>query len=355
MRHADSSTRGRIGRAMQKPGGMLLMAGALSVLAALAVRRKTRQAEREHPPTGQFIDVDGVRLHYLERGQGQPLVLLHGNGNMAEDFNISGLLDIAAAKYRVIAFDRPGYGYSERPRGKPWTPQAQANLLHHALQLLGVERPIVAGHSWGTLVAISLALKYPASVRSLVLLSGYYFPTWRLDALALSVPAIPLLGDLMRYTISPLLTRLMWPMLVRQLFGPSATPARFARFPVWLALRPRQLRASAGESGLLIPATIALRNRYRELDMPVSILTGDADRIVDAQQQSIRLHGEIVQSDLRLAPGVGHMLHYLAPQRIMAAIDAAASASTGVPELNATPAEIPSSEALDLHYPGGRM
>src|SRR5215210_4561224 len=157
-----------------------------SVIAGAAmfayVLYRTRQAERDNPPLGKFIEVDGVRLHYLVRGQGQPLVLLHGNGTMIQDFDTSGLVDLASEHYRVIVFDRPGYGYSARPRGgKTWNPKAQANLLHQALQRLHVERPIVVGHSWGTLVAVAMAMDYPDYVQSLVLLSGYYFPTVRFD------------------------------------------------------------------------------------------------------------------------------------------------------------------------------
>ena len=126
----------------------------LGLLASwLFVHAKSRRAERDHPPAGKFITVDGVKLHYLERGQGPTLVLLHGNGVDATDWEHSGLLDAAAEHYRVIAFDRPGFGYSERPRSTVWTPDRQARLLHHALQELGVDSAIVAGHSWGTMVA----------------------------------------------------------------------------------------------------------------------------------------------------------------------------------------------------------
>jgi pimeloyl-ACP methyl ester carboxylesterase len=84
--------------------------------------------------------VDGVRLHYVEQGTGEPLVLLHGNGSMIQDFATSGLVKTAAETYRVIVFDRPGFGYSNRPRGKVWTPDAQASLLRHALARLGFRR-----------------------------------------------------------------------------------------------------------------------------------------------------------------------------------------------------------------------
>ena len=90
-------------------------------ISALVNRRLTKDAERRNPPQGQFLEIDGVRLHYVERGKGEPLVLLHGNGSMIQDFESSGLLDKAAKKYRVIVFDRPGYGHSRRPRGTLWS------------------------------------------------------------------------------------------------------------------------------------------------------------------------------------------------------------------------------------------
>ena len=304
----------------------LLVTAAVLAATALIVRQQARKAERDNPPVGRFLDIDGVRLHYVERGQGRPLVLLHGNGSLIQDFAVSGLIDLAASRYRVIAFDRPGYGYSDRPRNIRWTPEAQAALLHQALQQLGVERPIVVGHSWGTLVALALALDYPADVESLVLLSGYYFPTARLDVALLSPPALPILGDILRYTVSPLLSALLWPGIRRKLFTPAAVPAHFEAFPVRMLLRPWQLRASAEESALMIPAAKTLSRRYGELTLPVMIMAGADDQIADVGRQSMRLHQELPQSELRLVPGVGHMVHQNVPDQVMAAIDAAANA-----------------------------
>lgn len=311
------------------PGGRgLLLAAAGLIAAAFVVRSKTRQAELAHPPTGQFIEVDGVRLHYVEHGQGQPLVLLHGNGSMVEDFAGSGLIDRAAKDYRVIVFDRPGFGHSERPRNRMWTPIAQARLLQRALQQLGVEQPIVLGHSWGTLVALAMALEFPSYVRSLVLLSGYYYPSLRLDAAFVSPPAIPVLGDLLRFTISPLLGRAIWPAAVKAIFSPAAVSPRFAAFPMWMALRPSQLRAAAAESAMMVPAAMTLCRRYRELTVPVVIMAGAEDRIANAQHNSRRLHDELPRSDLRLTTGAGHMIHYLVPDDVMAAIDDAQQATS---------------------------
>jgi pimeloyl-ACP methyl ester carboxylesterase len=305
----------------------ILLAFALALAAtAMTVRYRARRAERMHPPAGRFVHVDGVRLHYLDRGQGEPVVLLHGSGTMAQDFAISGLFKLAA-EHRVIIFDRPGYGYSSRPRNKVWTPSAQAELLCKALKQLGVERPIVVGHSWGAFVALALALEHPAEVRSLVLLSGYYFPTVRFDVPMLSPPAIPILGDILRYTISPLLGKLFWPVLLRRFFGPAPVPSRFAAFPLRLALRPSQLLAGASENALMIPVANALRRRYRELKLPVVIVAGADDQHVNVERQSARLHRELPGSELRLIPGVGHMIHHLAPEQVMQAIAAAGRAA----------------------------
>ena len=105
---------------------------------ALVNRRLARNAENDNPPAGQFLEINGVQLHYVERGSGAPLVLLHGNGSMIQDFESSGLIDLAARNYRVIVFDRPGFGHSDRPRNVVWTPAAQAELINSALERLGV-------------------------------------------------------------------------------------------------------------------------------------------------------------------------------------------------------------------------
>ena len=130
---------------------------AIGVLTAIALvnRHLAKKAEHDNPPAGRFLDVSGVRLHYVERGAGDPVVLLHGNGSMIQDFHSSGLIDLAAKDHRVIVFDRPGFGHSGRPRSVVWTPDAQAELIQRALVQLGVSNAIVLGHSWGASVAVA--------------------------------------------------------------------------------------------------------------------------------------------------------------------------------------------------------
>jgi len=308
-------------RNLLRIGGAALAAGT----AAYYVQRRSARAERAHRPLGRFINVDGVRLHYLDEGDGPPLVLLHGLGSMVEDFVLSGLVREASKRYRVIAFDRPGYGHSERPRRLRFGAAAQAELVRNALQRLDVHRPIVLGHSWGTLVAVSLALDYPEVPRSLVLASGLYFPSLRLDAPLMAPPAIPLIGDLLSRTLSPLAGRAMWPGFLRLIFGPAPVPPAFAAaFPTWLALRPGQLRAVAEDALATLGATLRAARRYRELTLPVVMVAGERDRYVSARAHTARLHRLLPSSRLLLSPHSGHMVHHSDLTLVLSAVDCAA-------------------------------
>jgi pimeloyl-ACP methyl ester carboxylesterase len=302
-----------------------LRLGAAAALASAAfVHQRAWRAERANPPIGRFLEVDGVRCHYFEQGEGTPLVMLHGDGSMIQELRLSGLFELAAARYRVIIPDRPGYGHSARPRRKWWGPQSQAALLHSMLAQLGVERPILFGHSFGALVALAYALEYPAATRSLVLASGYYFPTGRLDVPLMAPPALPVIGDLMRHTISPLIGRALWPLLLKRLFSPAPVPRYFERFPTWMALRPSQLRAAAQDAALLIPSTLRLQKLYAALEVPAVIVAGAQDRFVDPQRHSVELSRRIPRGELLLSPRAGHMVHHVDPRRVLQAIEVAA-------------------------------
>jgi len=319
-------------RDAKAPSFVFFSAVAIGALAAMALvnRHLAKKAERDNPAVGRFLDVDGVRLHYVERGSGEPLVLLHGNGSMIEDFESSGLIDLAARNYRVIVFDRPGFGHSDRPRSVVWTPDAQAELIKHALQRLDVSSATVLGHSWGASVAVALALKYPDLIRGLVLASGYYYPTARPDVVAMGAPALPLIGDVLSHTLSPLVSRAIWPLMMAKIFGPRSVPEKFGAFPKEMALRPSQIRASAAESALMIPDAFKLRNQYPHLKMPVVIIAGVEDRLIDIDTQSARLHSDISQSRFHRVAGNGHMIQQTATDQVMSAIDEVAAAKAEI-------------------------
>ena len=310
-----------------KWGAAAAATGAALAGTALYNRSNAKRAERDNPPQGEFIEVDGVRLHYVEKGKGEPLVLLHGNGAMIPDWQESGLLDQLAKNFRVIAFDRPGFGYSERPRSVVWGATAQAQLIADAMKELGIKNPLVVGHSWGTLVGLALALDNPGKLAGLVLLSGYYFPSFRADVAIASQPAIPVVGDVMRYTVSPLLGAATAPAVVKRVFAPAEVPERFENFPLEMTLRPSQIRAEAAEAALMIPAAAALAPRYSELDLPVTIIAAREDKMVDFESQSRRLHETIEGSRLHAVDDAGHMVHWTATGEVARAIKGAVPAA----------------------------
>jgi pimeloyl-ACP methyl ester carboxylesterase len=319
------------------PRGRRTSLGGLS-LAALAgtavfTALRAKRAERDNPPKGSFIEVDGVRLHYLERGTGSPVVLLHGNALRLEDFLASGLVDRLAEHHRVIAFDRPGYGHSERPRDRLWTADAQAALLQGALAQLALDESVVLGHSWGALVALALALRDPGAVRKLILISGYYFPTLRIDVPVFAAPAIPVFGDVMRYTVSAVFARLALKRTVRAMFAPETVPPAFLpTLAREMLIRPSQIRTNAEDAAFMIPSAVSLRKYYSELTMPVTIFAGAADEIVDPDTHARQLHAQLPDSALHVLPGLGHMLHYAALEKIVSEVSpikSAMGASTG--------------------------
>lgn len=283
----------------------------------------SKLAEWRNPPIGKFLECDGVALHYIDRGDPAApcVVLLHGNGSMIQDFTISGLVDLLARSNRVVCFDRPGFGHSQRPRLRIWTAAAQAALLVKALDQIGIHDPVVLGHSWGALVAIALGLQKDYPIRGLVLASGCYFPTVRLDVWLMSGPAIPVLGDLVSYTVAPIISWAVLPGALRKIFAPRSVPQTFKNeFPASLVLRPRQLRAAAEESALLIPTAAQFQAQYSTMGHQVQIFHGTEDQVIELEQAR-DLHQALPRSRLHLVPNAGHMVTYADPAAIVEAVN----------------------------------
>jgi pimeloyl-ACP methyl ester carboxylesterase len=303
----------------------------ITALLALLVYVSAKIVERRNPPIGKFIVIDGTKLHYLERGSGLPVIFLHGNATLLQDFTLSDAFTSAAEQNRAIAFDRPGCGYSRRPRGRSWTASDQADVIVQALRSLNCGPATVIGHSWGTLVALALAERHPAHVGSLVLLSGYYYPTPRFDIVLAALGATPIIGDVLRYTLTPLFGLITLPATLKAMFAPCAVPERFSReFPRLMMLRPWQLRASLSDGAVMLPTAAALQRGYRALQLPIYIAAGRDDRIVD-HWHSKQLHQELPASKLQIIPSVGHMVQHSAPEHVVPIIAEAIGANAKRP------------------------
>lgn len=304
---------------------LLLFLAAAAVGLTLYNNRLARRALAARP-LGRFIHFRGTKLHFLEAGGGRPLLLLHGNGASAEDFTTSGIFDKAAARYRVLAFDRPGFGLSPRPaRSRPWTAGAQADLIHAAAAKLGIERYMVVGHSWGATVALEMARRHPRSVAGVVAVAGYHYPPPRLALAISALPAVPLIGTVLRHTVLPSLVRLNWPWAMKQIFHPAIIATPFAAMTRELASRPSQLRSISAESFLMLASALFPNHRYADIAVPVGIIAGAGDQLFDAKAEAVRLHAEISHSLLDIVPDAGHMVHQSKPEAVLAMIDKVAA------------------------------
>ena len=287
-------------------GAALLLAG----VTAGWVQWRARRAEQSNPPAGDLLDIDGVRLHCVERGAGPPVVLIHGNMVWHRDFFTSTLIQRLARNHRVIAFDRPGFGHSTRPRA--------SGMQEFSL---GGGRPVVVGHSMGAMVALAMALDYSADVRKLVLLGGYYYPSTRMDALLAVPTAMPVLGDVLRNTVTAVSVRLFLKKMLKAMFVPRELPADFLlTLSGEMMVRPVQLGANAEDATFMNRQAKSSSERHHQLQLPVAIFAGAEDLVVDVEAHSMRLHDELRHSTLGVIPGVGHMVHYAAVEEIVAAI-----------------------------------
>ncbi len=282
---------------------------------------ETRRVEAAHPPCGRFVEVDGVRLHWIEEGAGRPVVFFHGAGGMVEDLLASRFAPLVGARHRLIAIDRPGYGHSDRPRAELAGPEAQARLLHQALAQLGIERPILIGHSWGGALALAYAEEFAADTAGILVLAGWSHPAREAALWVAGLPAAPVIGGLMSRALVPALAAKLAQDIIAQLFAPEPVPASFAVFPIDLALRPSQLRANAEDLAALNADVARLRTRYKQIALPVEILTGGADKVVDPAAHAFRLARAIPNAGFQVLPGVGHMLHHTQPEAVCAALE----------------------------------
>lgn len=304
---------------------MLPWIGAAAALGTLALvnNARTRKALRDNPPLGDFIEIDGVRLHYLEKGSGPPILLVHGNGVMIQDWIISGLFDELAKTHRVIAVDRPGFGHSSRPRGIRWTPERQADLFAAFLDRIEATPARVVGHSYGALVVAAMAVRHPEKLTGAALLGGYFYPNPRADVLLVAGSAIPGYGDVINHTFMPLVGEALQNSVNRKIFGLAETPEAWRRDFSWtMALRPSRMRAGAADAVHMVPAAARIHGRYPEVQLPVTVVAGTDDRLVHTPTQAERLHEELPHSRIVLVEGAGHMVHHSAMGDVAAAIRA---------------------------------
>lgn len=302
-----------------------VIAALLVVLLAfrLATAILKRRAETAYPPEGELVDVDGWQQHILVEGEGRPVVLIHGDGGTLHDFTLSPVYERIRAAYRTYAVDRPGLGHSRRPVRGGGSPLVQASLIHDALAQLGVEKPVLVGHSRGGAVALAYALAYPDDVAGIVALapSAYAGSEGTFIARLATMSTIDRLVVLTVYAPAAAFNRYA---LVRAgldvAFAPDRqTPPEYLEVYGALWARPRHIRATMRDRRFSIADLQG--DRYGEIQVPVVIVQGTADQSVPPEDAA-RLHADIPHSRLVMLEGTGHQLMFNRPDAVLDAIDA---------------------------------
>ncbi len=306
--------------------GLLGLAGlvvAVLLTGAIATRIVAARVATANPPLGRFVEIPGGRLHLIEAGPASAptIVLLHGASGSASD-SMGALGARLAERYRVIAFDRPGHGWSDRITPEAASPAVQARLIREGLRAMGVERPIVVGHSFSGAVATAFALDHPDALSGLVLLSPVSHPwpggeiTWYYG------PATSWWGRLFTRTLTTPLGALVFDGAANAVFRPQAAPPNYVeRAQARLVLRPSAFEANARDIAGLHDFVQRQSSRYGAIGVPTVIVSGDADRIVWTHLHSRALEREIPGARLVVIPGMGHMPHWTAVDTMAAVID----------------------------------
>ena len=313
--------------------GLAVTGGCLALFAGFEAGR----IAAAHPPAGRFMTVDGGRLHYTERASIGPdrgtVVLLHGaSGNQADVMLALGDR-LAAQGFRVIAPDRPGHGWSDRPDGEAdASPARQAALLRQGLHAIGIDHAIVLGHSWSGALAIAFALDQPEFTDGLVLLSPVTMPWTTGVAWYYGWAGSPLTGPTFNALVTMPVGLLALEPGIVSVFTPQAPPPDYAdRTGVTLLLRPGEFTANAQDVGRLSAFLEAQAPRMPSITAPTAIVTGDHDNIVWTALHAYGAARVIPGAKLTVLPGVGHSPHWAAPDSVVAAVlDVAARAKARV-------------------------
>ena len=226
---------------------VIVVVTALVVLAVIT-QAGVSALQRQFPPQGEMVKVEGATLHLVDLGPRDaqpPIVMLHGASSNLEVMR-RPLGDLLAERHRVILIDRPGHGWSTRARREDSTPEVQARMIDEALGKLGIDCAVFVVHSWSGALGARLALDHPRRVAGLVMLAPVTHP-WRGGVGRYNeIIATPVIGPLLAYTVTLPLGYFLTSSGARNVFMPQMMPDGFVQDSATpLLLRPREFIANA--------------------------------------------------------------------------------------------------------------
>jgi pimeloyl-ACP methyl ester carboxylesterase len=303
----------------------LIVIAVVLALGALVTAIGSWLIGRAHPPRGRFIKVRRMRQHVVElgtaAGDAPPIVLIHGAGVNLEDMRLA-LGEPLSARHRVVLVDRAGLGWSKRKTRDDSAPQFQAAILREVLDQLGIAPAIIVGHSWGGALAASFALDYPDRTAALILLASPFYPHAHPMLSLYALFATPIVGWIYARTLALPLSLPFVGLALGSAFLPQLPPRDYRkRSAALLLLRPSTFLANARDMANLKRNLEPQPARYPGLSMPTLVMAGTADFIVAPQLHAVPFAAAVPHAKLVTLPGVGHMVHYAATERVVEEIE----------------------------------
>ena len=284
----------------------------------------TARWEKAHPPTGSFKTIDGHKIHYLDivgpplRPGGEALptvVLIHGASANFLDMKMA-MGDRLSERRRVILVDRPGHGYSERP-DDGYKLDIQTALVHGLLEEIGAGNPVIIGQSYGGAFTLRYALNYPDDISGLMLLAGVSHPWPGGVASHYEIGSKNGLGTLLRWTLFPYLGATKGPEYSASTFWPLEPPEDYHnRAAIGMLFRPQEFKNNAQDIAHLLDEVKEMEPYYRQISVPVKILTGTHDTTVSPTIHARTLSTQIPNSHFEFVPNTGHTLQHSATKEI---------------------------------------
>jgi len=291
-------------------GGTAVLSGLLG--AGIYSARAAKRAEEQVPMDGRIVTAGPYRLHVTEQGEGRPLLLIHGLGAQLRSF-AQAMVDALASDHRVIRVDRPGSGYSPPLPSGSQRLADQADAIAALIDELALDRPILVGHSLGGALSLTVAQRHPGKVGGLALIAPATQPVRDVPEVfrGLMVPLnlVPLVA---RTVAVPLALATRDKVLV-EVFRPEQVPEDYLTAGGGaLAMRPANVEAACADLQMARADGEEMVGHYPTLTLPVAILFGREDNLLDYRDHGIKTANEIPGARLTLTEG-GHMLPFTQP------------------------------------------
>jgi pimeloyl-ACP methyl ester carboxylesterase len=280
-------------------------------------RSVAAKVEKHMPPQGKMTTVEGGQIHWVDSGDGPPIVMIHGLSGNHHNFTHSATSKLSDS-FRTIAIDRPGCGHARRDSNEGARLPEQARMIAEFLDREEIEKPLIVGHSLGGAVALALALDFPDKIAGLALIAP-------LIGAQSSVPPVfsgidianPGVRRFVAETLAVPTSIQQGARVVAAIFAPDKPPEDFrTRGGGLLSLRPQAFHASSTDLHAVpldLPAQI---ERYAELKLPVGILYGDADPVLAPDFHIDCLRSVRPDCEIKRIDGAGHMLPVTHPEQV---------------------------------------